>query len=305
MQGNGSSPVIEKLEVLFLHISDLHFRPDSNEPTARVAKLKEAVFAQFPFASHCFLVVSGDVANTGAPEEYSVAAVFFNDLRTALLLGGLQLVEIVSVPGNHDCNFRNQTDTRIFLLDDVRKYLQRPVDFSGSNFEAIIDIQADFFSFEADISKRALLPIDQRLYYQRTFSVGHLTIAFHCFNTAWLSRKDDVQAQLYIPETALKGTTRGNTDVSIAVFHHPYNWLNSENYRLLKTYVEREADFVMTGHEHIAGGSRSESLEGGQLLYLEAPVFQSGDSDSSGLNRSPLQNSEKSRRSFNLTLYAQ
>jgi 3',5'-cyclic AMP phosphodiesterase CpdA len=99
------------MRILLLQLSDIHFTSAAKRPF----KIKEAVMGKFLSADACFLAVSGDIANTGAPEEYEVARTFFTDLRSALLIGGIPRVEVTMIPGNHDCNLRNQNDTRTFL----------------------------------------------------------------------------------------------------------------------------------------------------------------------------------------------
>jgi hypothetical protein len=219
------------------------------------------------------LVVTGDVANTGAPEEYDKAASFLLGLRDSLLQAGICPVEIIAVPGNHDLNLRNETDTRGYLLEEPDRYLGKGVDFAGFNFETIISPQDDFFRFEALVSGQPPLTNPSKLYYQRAYQVGARSILFHCFNTSWLSRRNEIQAKLYLPEQLFHSSTPHGTDLSVALFHHPYNWLNADNQRLLKRFVEAEADVVLTGHEHESGIDRRSSIRGQSLDYLQAPAF--------------------------------
>ena len=110
------------------------------------------------------------------------------------------------------------------------------------------------------------------------------SINFHCFNTAWLSRKNEIQSELYVPTECLTGTTPPDALLSVAVFHHPYNWLDAGNYRGLKTFVETNADLILTGHEHEPGSSRRQGFNGEQMDYLEAPALQELKHDSSGFH---------------------
>ena len=284
---------------LLLHLSDIHFQRADDAVAARALRIKEAVLGACPTADACFVAVSGDIASTGDPEEYAVAEKFFGDLRAALLTSGIPEVQLVFVPGNHDCNFREEIDTRRFILESLDSYLRRPIDFGGFNFEAIIDVQSDFFRFEAAARGSDQIPMSERLYYRLTFNVLGETVVFHCFNTSWLSRKNEVQSELYLPNECLVGSTPPDAALSVAIFHHPYNWINAENYRALKRFVEKEADLILTGHEHEAGLSRRESLGGERMEYSEAPALRGANDSEGGFQlffRDPGRSDETVRR---------
>jgi len=269
------------VQIVILHLSDLHFKSNDDIISRRAVKIKEAIFGACPMAGACFIAVSGDISNTGDSSEYSVAQTFFTELRTVLVEAGLKVVELVVVPGNHDCDFRGKLETRNFILSNLARYLGEPIDFSGPNFEAIIGVQTNFFDFEAGLRRGKLLGPSERIYFQRAFSVGEHPIIFHCFNTSWLSRRHEIQSELYIPPVLLTGSTPPQTFLSVAMFHHPYNWLNAENHRALKTFVQTQADIILTGHEHEAGFSRRQEFTT-ETTYVEAPALNDPRSSKSG-----------------------
>src|SRR6202020_2876488 len=96
-------------------------------------------------------------------------------------------------------------------------------------------------------------------------------------NTAWLSRKHELQSKLFLPIDAIEASPV-EADVCVSVFHHPYNWLDANNYRLLKDAVEQTSDIVFTGHEHVPGGGEVIRFSGEHLRYVEAPALN-GESD--------------------------
>jgi hypothetical protein len=262
------------MEVLILHLSDAHFLASNDVTFPKGQKIKEALLGRHTRVDACFIAFSGDIANTGAPDEYAVARRFLNELRSSLLTAGIPFVEIIMIPGNHDCNLRNQTNTRLFMLESLDKFLAPPIDYEGANFHAVMAVQTDFFQLEAEMAGRDMLPESQQLYYRRLFTVSGREFLFHCFNTAWLSRKNEIQSKLYIPPDILTGSTTTDAALSIAMFHHPYNWLSSENYRHLKTFVELQADIILTGHEHEAEASRRQQFSGETMDYIAAPALR-------------------------------
>lgn len=265
------------MSITLIQLSDIHFRSSKSGVADRAAAVARAVVAKRSDTEACFIVLSGDVANTGAPEEYKIAKRFVDELRSHLAEAGIQAVYSSAVPGNHDLNLERETDTRQILLEEPEKYVARPIDFDGASFNTIISVQDDFFEFEASISGQPLLANPERLYYQRTFRVGARSVHFHCFNTAWLSRRHELQGKLFIPQHVLNGKTAPEISLSVAVFHHPYNWLDSNNQKLLKAFIESSADVVLTGHEHDPDADRRLSVRGHGLDYLTAPAFDDPD----------------------------
>ena len=264
------------MRILFVQISDIHLKAPKDRVASRAKAVAAAVLAESPGAEACFLLLSGDIANTGSPTEYSIAKDFVNQITSKLIESGIPC-DVVAIPGNHDLNLRGENDTRPFILDSLGKFLATDIDFSGSKFDSVISVQNDFFQFESEISGRQAVTNADKLYYRRIFERDGRTILFHCFNTAWLSRRNEQQAKLFLPQQLYNFTTPPNVDVSVALFHHPYNWIEANNYKLLKDFVESQADVVLTGHEHDADVVRHEAITGGSLDYLMAPAFDDPD----------------------------
>lgn len=261
------------MAITLIQLSDMHFATRTDNMVHKARAVARAAIARQPDPAACFLVLSGDIANTGSPTEYAIAESFFSEIQSVYADAHLDAPHIVAVPGNHDLNLRTETDTRQFLLDSPDAYLAKPIDFNGTNFENIISVQDAFFDFEARVSRKPLLANAQKLYYPRTFTIANRSYIFHCFNTAWLSRRREAQGKLYVPPQVMENRTDPDVALSVAVFHHPYNWLNAENQRLLKQFVENETDIVLTGHEHDPAADRHLTIKGQGLDYLSAPAF--------------------------------
>jgi predicted MPP superfamily phosphohydrolase len=270
------------MRILIVQISDIHLKAPAGAVGDRAAKVAQAVVAKAPNVDACYLVLTGDVANTGDPAQYSAARQFIERIKEGLLGARIASINVVAIPGNHDLNLASETDTRGFLLDSLDKYLATNVDFDGSAFQSIISVQDDFFQFESDVSRLSPLPNREKLYYRRSFRTGDRTVVFHCFNTAWLSRRHEQQAKLFLPPQIYDYQTPPETDLSIAIFHHPYNWLDANNQKLLRSFVEAQADVVLTGHEHDADVGRFVSIMGQNLDYLRAPAFSDPKAERNG-----------------------
>jgi len=88
----------------FLHLSDLHFG-NENDAENWYLQLHQDLKLNLHFLEKKQLhgvIISGDIANFAAPEEYQAAKLFLDKLRTNYALSPDQLV---IVPGNHDVNW--------------------------------------------------------------------------------------------------------------------------------------------------------------------------------------------------------
>ena len=118
---------------------------------------------------------------------------------------------------------------------------------------------------------------DPRLYYEYKIKIDGETVTLLCCNTAWLSRLHETPGALLFPTTHIP-SNRLEEALTIAVFHHPYSWMEATSRRQFSQHIERIADFVFTGHEHVAtqkqyiGGPREGNtyFEGGALQVTES-----------------------------------
>jgi hypothetical protein len=269
------------LSIVVIHLTDIHIRDIADPVFERVVQIKRAVLSHDPCPEACFIVTSGDIANKGLAQEYDAAREFFEDLKKALLEAHVSQVEFIFVPGNHDLDLTDEVDTRQYVLDSVDKYVSKPIELTGLTYDAVMSVQGNFFNFEAQARRSIPVADAARLYFKRNYTVGERTFVFHCFNTSWLSRKHEIQAKLYLPPQIFTNDDAA-PDVSIGVFHHPYNWLNAENAHEFKNFIESTADFALTGHEHAAGGSRQLNLTGENLDYIQGAALRDPQADASG-----------------------
>lgn len=270
------------MSIVLVQISDMHFSSPNAKAAERASGVTRAVIARVPSPEACILIFSGDIANTGARNEFETAKKFVAEIVDGLKTAGVGEIYAVAVPGNHDLDLRQEPDTRQLILESPERFVTRPIDFDGLNFEAVICVQDGFFAFESAVCGGPTKTNSDKLHFQRVFQIGSRTVLFHCFNTAWLSRKNELQSKLFIPTQVLRGETPAQTDLAVAVFHHPYNWLDATNQRTVKQFVESQVDVVLTGHEHDPGADRRLSIKGSGLDYLQAPAFDDPNAGQNG-----------------------
>ena len=202
-----------------------------------------------------FIIFSGDVAFSGQSKEYKVAKKeFFKPILEAC--GNLSSDKLFIVPGNHDLDI-----TKIKMLPVP---LLKPLE---SN------IQAKDWLFEPEKRSEALKPFKafasfvSRYTHQknpnyaniRRFEIDGKNIALIGLNSAWMCgrRKNSIneyddkgaavvgEPQIYDVVEAIS-----ESDIKIAVLHHPFEWLaDFESSQIMHRLIKR-CDFILRGHQH-------------------------------------------------------
>ncbi len=259
------------MKILLLHLSDMHFKSSTDRLARKSEKIVSAV--RNLKADACFVVLSGDIANSGLPDQYTTARKFLVEIGQGLQSDAHSSpLEFVAIPGNHDCDF----DKSISARTDVRTNAGDGDVLSQGIIDQCIELQTAFFIFRDHLHNN-IRPEGDSLYYRYAFSVGGESLVFHCYNTAWISVKDEIPGTLFFPISHLPAAGDAG-GVHISVLHHPFNWLSPDNARRLRQYVELTSDLILTGHEHQSDWRRQENNRQGDILFIEGGVLQ----DSSG-----------------------
>ena len=246
------------MKVAILHLSDLHI--DGSNYQWLINKTNHIVSAIWNDFSECkklIIAVSGDVVYSGKEEQYGYAKLFFKALLRSFAERNLRETElenkIICVPGNHDCNFDNDTKARTMLLNGVRSNLET---VDKSVYDMVSAIQKEYQSFARDImiDKEYVLSINNDL----PIRVGDKTILFRLYNTAWMSSLNETQNSIVMPMNMLLQETC-DADLVISLFHHHYSWLtpacdnNKNNFR---KRIMQTSNVVLFGHEHTPSSSQ-------------------------------------------------
>jgi len=271
------------LNLLIVHISDIHFTLSTNPVLAHAERLLEAVRSVSVGITECIVAVTGDVAFSGDKGEYEIAAEFLSKIMTAIRTT-IPHVEMFVIPGNHDCNFTRQSAVRQVLIDQKEVLASVRPSPDESVVENCTTVQDDFFNFLHSIDGTADSSIigAGRLFSTRSFTTGGgSTILVACYNTAWVSRLHEVQGQLVYP-VAVAALPEGEFCFVLSLLHHPFNWLEAENARLFRHHVEQGSDLILTGHEHTPDTYTKKTLSGATPTYLEGAVLQENGAPAGG-----------------------
>lgn len=261
------------MKIFILHLSDFHI----GSTDCIISSSKEICRAVEDIAADCdygVIVVTGDLASTGNPDEYSEIMSIFTSIKDYFRGSVIDKdIIIVTVPGNHDCNFSTVDPDRSSQIDKIKSISQEEISIEMVNQCAAV--QADYFDFDSHAVESGPA---YRLGYPRTVKFGDYQITFYCYNTAWMSVQDQPPASLIFPITCVeRSLPEVKSNLNISLLHHPLEWFTPENKRLFKGYLTRTSDLVLTGHEHKTGKRLEDNLEGKITLYIEGGKLQDND----------------------------
>lgn len=190
-------------------------------------------------------------------------------------------IQIITVPGNHDCDFEKATNViRNSLLKD------KNLDLCDFNIiKTCTDIQNNYFVFvdEWDGKLAELVGVrEDSIFTEHILNYEGITLKFHCFNTAWCSTIDErpKELRISIPQQLSDKT---EDDIVIVLLHHDEAWLDWDSAEIWKKYYKNYADVVFVGHDHTSEivlkdnyGAATNYFVKGNQLYSSYHPEQSG-----------------------------
>jgi predicted phosphodiesterase len=243
-------PVVRKgiqMTVTILHLSDIHIDKESDGILFRPTEVSAAAFWAAHDAELVVILVSGDIAYSGTEEQYKLAEKFLTKIRDSLRSEVSCPIEVVTVPGNHDCDFEEDNSTREVLIGSLSGPAPPQVD--ESVIESCTRVQNAYFGFRDRIEEPGRADGD-RLLWRRSFDVRGHKIWFECLNVSWVSKKKETLGSLYFPISRYSDAEANGSEVRIVTMHHPANWFSQTVYRPFRKFVHSRADILITGHEH-------------------------------------------------------
>ncbi|TGL36827.1 metallophosphoesterase [Leptospira koniambonensis] len=245
------------MKIGLLHLTDIHFSPTTNVQP-KIESIKNIVNSNFISIEKLYIAVTGDIAEKGSTKEYLVAEDFFRKLIEGLKAVQPSLaIEILFVPGNHDCNFESESDLRKSIINNIS---YNSLGSDNSVIDCALSVQSEFWEY---YSKFRSIP-ENKLYYRVEDKIGNFAICFHCYNTAWMSNLKEKPGTLFFPVKNFQADGQ-NFHLDIGLYHHPINWFTpktEENNKIeFQLFLEKTCSIQLVGHEHIATGSAAENLD--------------------------------------------
>lgn len=281
------------MELLLIHITDIHFRTEQDYKvlSLRSKYISKAIKKHIIDENNTVLILAltGDITYSGSKEQYLLAYNFLSDIIDFIKKRyDILPIEIIIVPGNHDCNFDKKDMIREALLASDK------LDMSDSNIiKMCTNIQEEYFNFINMCNEKIVTKYTNancKMFYgvdsDKILTINELNypsinIKFHCFNTVWCSTLNEEPKKMKIHIPTLKD--KSEKDIIITLLHHDEAWLDWESAKVWREYYKRYSDIVLVGHDHNSeivlkdnyGAATNYFIKGNQL-YNSNNLAQSG-----------------------------
>lgn len=258
------------MPVTWLHISDFHLQSgDRYDRDVVLRTLVRSVqrFREREGRAPDLIFVTGDIAFSGKPDEYSLATQFFDELLAAT---DLRRRDLFVVPGNHDVDRQwgvqlsrtlSRGDPDDYFAPGIPKlhlrYKLGPfLNWYRRYFDGIRAVAEDSTCGPVELveirgQRLGILPINSALFCQDDGDHDKLFVGRRCLDTA-LARLGQL-----------------DSTIRIALLHHPLDWLSSFERQSIRSSLIDHVDVILQGHLHEAGIA-AVSMGTGRNLYCAA-----------------------------------
>lgn len=233
------------MKILFLHLSDSHFREDTKFSDININAIVNSLQDMGDF-DECVLVFSGDIVQSGEINQYKTAGNFIgtlvNRIKQGFLIGAR--IPTLIVPGNHDNLVGNSSRN----LDEIKGYyLSGKVDeYFYSDLRQLKNFY-DFANRNRCYNKRKVIEI-------RTLEYEKFKIKINLINSApfsLLCDGNEDKGQHYFPKKELnKLDIEKGENYTISIIHHSPEWFEDNTKKVLYNKLNASSDLIFVGHEH-------------------------------------------------------
>ncbi|MBP7876020.1 metallophosphoesterase [Candidatus Woesebacteria bacterium] len=241
--------------MLILHLSDIHFRKIEistvQDPNAHLRnELVRDVGQQCErLGPPDAIVVSGDIAFAGEPEEFAFATEWLANLCAVC---GCSMSSVFVVPGNHDV-VRHIADSN--LVQMVHRTIKTSANPSAEIAKQMRDADARRLLYKSldNYNQFALQFLCDLLPPDRTRATRDLTLndgstlRLWGLNSSFVSSSEDQERTLFVDPASLQ-ITRENGVVNLVLAHHHLSWLGQA--RELEDHLNDVAPIQLFGHVH-------------------------------------------------------
>ncbi|MET0397261.1 MAG: metallophosphoesterase [Longimicrobiaceae bacterium] len=266
--------------IRILHLSDFRFKTihrwDSDPALSGVSDaVRELVDSGL---RPDIVALTGDIADSGMPEEYSLASTW---IHGSLLpaLGDLPSRNLFIVPGNHDVNRAEiDDDLRLKQKELIKQRSQQEVEaaLTGKQRSLFLARHNHFLEFLNRFPPDG--GSEAAPWWSATRQVGWGRIGILGLNTAWLSSDDEDHGKLVVGRyqvQSLLEKVRG-PGLVVALMHHPLSHLHEFDSSEIAPLLHRNCRLILSGHLHRHKGARVEDETGKTYLELAAGAVYGG-----------------------------
>src|SRR5262249_32713088 len=150
---------------------------------------------------------------------------------------------------NHDCDFSAADQKARNAFIDVVRRNPGGIQRGDSIYKGCLSVQENFFSFANSLEPNLTYPRQPEAFYQIPVSSNGETFYFNVFTTALSSKKTEEQGGLVFLSQLVDANPieLAASSLSVTIFHHPDNWLDSGNAIEFRRLTEQMSDVILSG----------------------------------------------------------
>lgn len=258
------------MRILFLHLSDAHFREDTKYSDINVNAMVNSLSQMNDF-EECVIVFSGDVVHSGQENQYKTAAGFLGRLIKCIKdkYPAITVVQTLIAPGNHD----NLAENPKRDIEEIKSYYSSPNE-TNSRFYHDLDQLKNFYTF----ANRNYCYNKGKVVDVRKLQFGKFTVKVNLINSApfsLLCNGNEDKGLHYLPQREIdKLDFDRQENYTISVIHHGPEWFSDGSKQALYNKLYETSDLIFVGHEHfslsqnkIVNGKHRVDVSSGVALY--------------------------------------
>jgi predicted MPP superfamily phosphohydrolase len=240
----------------WVHLSDIHFKwSDKLDQESGLRQIEKDIETKKKSGwAPDLIFITGDLANAGYEDEYAIINEFLEKLRKKLIL---PKSHFFFCPGNHDVN----RDLRPFLFagcvarlkdeSETDKFLNSP------EYKNLLERQAAYWNFVENFYGKSneTSSDDKKLHYYRNVNIDEMQVSVYALNSSWLSfGGQHDRGRLLVGarnlENFLGDSPTDPVNLSVALIHHPFEWLAPFEADHIESIACRKFDLILRGHVH-------------------------------------------------------
>lgn len=273
-------------KIRILHFSDIHWHPKHEEEVqtvtnAMIADLKS--LEQAGPLNFDFAIFTGDLVLAGEVSEHFQSA-WEKAIIPVLNAAKIPQDKIFICPGNHDVERKKVRDNKyledglalnLTSVESVNEFIKRLDQSDKSSVDALERMQ-NYSTFASKVMPKPYKEDGNVVVYH--VDLLGVKVGIACFDNSWRStgeRGGVDRHNLLMGERNVDHAIEyvEDSDLSIALFHHPITWLADFDATAVAARLYRGFDLLAFGHVHAAEPEVRTTIAGSSVMSQSGALF--------------------------------
>lgn len=230
------------MKVAIIHLSDFHIKSWDHFEFEKIEGIVSSLNTLGKVDEY-IIVFSGDLANSGAVNEYKKSRFLFGHLISKIKQkNNNKFVNLLIVPGNHD----------LCLPEDSRTGREIQEAYIEENIEDFVESELSYLDNFYNYSNVSGHVPNDKIISKCFYTYGDYKMQFNLINTALFSTLEPNDKELhYFPNNKLYMLKKSNdTNLCITIMHHSCEWFNWKFKSDLEKSIVDNSEMLLYGHDH-------------------------------------------------------